>query len=50
MGQRRKVILVTDGDIYAAKTIELAAKNVEGDVFPAQKEIQANEQDLNLCR
>ncbi len=37
MGQRRKVILVTDGDIYAAKTIELVAKKVGGRCISSSK-------------
>lgn len=30
MTTKRKVILVTDGDVYAAKTIEYAASKVGG--------------------
>lgn len=39
MTTKRKVILVTDGDVYAAKTIEYAASKVEVDVFHNQKGI-----------
>ncbi|MGE6629460.1 stage V sporulation protein AE [Bacillus sp. NPDC077027] len=37
MGQKRKVILVTDGDIYAAKTIELAARTFGGRCISSSK-------------
>lgn len=51
MGQRRKVILVTDGDIYLCQNHRASLlKTSADDVFPVQKEIQANGQDLNLFR
>ncbi|MFJ5965011.1 stage V sporulation protein AE [Bacillus sp. NPDC093026] len=37
MRQKRKVILVTDGDIYAAKTIELAAQTFGGRCISSSK-------------
>lgn len=50
MGQRRKVILVTDGDIYAAKTIELAAKKVGGRCISSSKGNPSKRTGLNLYR
>lgn len=47
MTTKRKVILVTDGDIYAAKTIEYAAAQVEGAAFRNQRAILRSGAGLN---
>lgn len=39
MTTKRKVILVTDGDVYAAKTIEYAASKVGGRCISQSKGI-----------
>lgn len=48
MPAKRKVILVTDGDIYAAKAIEYAARKRVAAAFPNRRGIRALKQDRSL--
>lgn len=49
MPAKRKVILVTDGDIYVAKAIEYAKKKKRvAAAFPNRRGIRALKQDRSL--
>lgn len=50
MTTKRKVILVTDGDVYAAKTIEYAASKVGGRCISQSKGNPSTRSGCRACQ